>query len=287
MDSSPGDAPEPDNQTATGHAGPSADSRQIFPAFPELLAHILLRPYPVSVEPPLLAGRRAETVPVIKENYMKTTTILAILSTVLASAAFPPAAVAVDPDKKPAKDACPAMQALCPVSGEKIDPKVFIEDKSGKVYFCCAKCETRYKADPAKFATQVKAQRIALAPKKLQVNCPVCAKAIDSDVSINHHDHELFFCCNACKAKFEKNPAEYEKDILVRCYTTQITCPVSGEEINREVSTKLKDGTVVYFCCPNCIKRFESAPDKYMKNLALGKGANEHPCEEDAAKAKK
>jgi YHS domain-containing protein len=205
----------------------------------------------------------------------------------LAAAALAAPVVFAAKDEEPAKPTCPALEARCPVSGDKINPKVFVEDKTGKVFFCCPKCVGKYEADPAKYAKQVQAQRIALAPKKVQVLCPVCSKGVDSDVSLEHHDHEIYFCCEACKAKFEKKPSEYEKDILVRCYTTQVACPVSGEDIDPQVSTRAKDGLVVYFCCPRCIKRFESSPDKYLKNLALGKGANEHPCEEEQGRKDK
>ncbi len=215
------------------------------------------------------------------------TRVLIVATT--AAALFGPLAYAGanDVDKKSTAAGCPALEVRCPVSGEKIDRKVFVETKGMKVYFCCTKCIEKYKADPAKYVTQVKSQQIALAPKKVQVNCPACGKGIDRSVSMKHHDQELYFCCDKCMAKFEAKPSEFEKDILARCYTTQVLCPVSGEDIDPEVSTKTRDGTVVYFCCPNCIKRFESAPDKYMKNVALGIGASEHPCADEAEKSEK
>ena len=50
-------------------------------------------------------------------------------------------------------------QTVCPVGGEKIDPKVSLELKhGGKVYFCCEKCVKTFEKDPAKYAEKLEAQ---------------------------------------------------------------------------------------------------------------------------------
>jgi YHS domain-containing protein len=46
----------------------------------------------------------------------------------------------------------------------------------------------------------------------------------------------------------------------------QTTCPVMGGAINKEIFTTYK-GKKVYFCCPGCKPKFESAPDKYIGKL--------------------
>jgi len=42
-------------------------------------------------------------------------------------------------------------QTVCPVMGEKIDKKVFVEYKGKKVYFCCAECKGKFEAAPEKY----------------------------------------------------------------------------------------------------------------------------------------
>jgi YHS domain-containing protein len=46
-------------------------------------------------------------------------------------------------------------QAICPVSGGKIDPKVFTEYQGKKVYFCCGGCIEPFKKDPEKYVKKL------------------------------------------------------------------------------------------------------------------------------------
>jgi YHS domain-containing protein len=46
----------------------------------------------------------------------------------------------------------------------------------------------------------------------------------------------------------------------------QITCPVTGEPIDKKCSTVYK-GKTVYFCCPACKPLFEKNPEKYIDRL--------------------
>ena len=46
----------------------------------------------------------------------------------------------------------------------------------------------------------------------------------------------------------------------------QDKCPVMGREVNREIYTDYK-GIRIYFCCPPCIRAFESDPEKYVEKL--------------------
>ena len=47
----------------------------------------------------------------------------------------------------------------------------------------------------------------------------------------------------------------------------QVTCPVTGDPINKNTYTDY-EGERVYFCCPACVSEFENDPDKYLKVLA-------------------
>ena len=46
----------------------------------------------------------------------------------------------------------------------------------------------------------------------------------------------------------------------------QALCPVMGGKINKAIFTDY-NGKRIYFCCPPCVKAFESDPEKYMKAL--------------------
>jgi Cu+-exporting ATPase len=44
---------------------------------------------------------------------------------------------------------------------------------------------------------------------------PVCGMEIDSSDATAHTEHAgqtYYFCCSGCKAKFDKNPAQYENN---------------------------------------------------------------------------
>ncbi len=46
-------------------------------------------------------------------------------------------------------------QTTCPVMGGKINKNIFVEHKGRKVYFCCAGCEGKFKADPEKYISKL------------------------------------------------------------------------------------------------------------------------------------
>ena len=46
-------------------------------------------------------------------------------------------------------------QAKCPVMGGAINKKVFTEYEGKKVYFCCAGCIAKFKAEPEKYIAEL------------------------------------------------------------------------------------------------------------------------------------
>ena len=47
-------------------------------------------------------------------------------------------------------------QKTCPVmEGNPINPNIFVEYKGKKVYFCCAACPEKFKADPEKYLSKL------------------------------------------------------------------------------------------------------------------------------------
>ena len=58
--------------------------------------------------------------------------------------------VPLEPDADKVADTA-SEQTLCPVMGNPINKKVFIEYKGQKVYFCCPGCDEKFTADPEKY----------------------------------------------------------------------------------------------------------------------------------------
>jgi YHS domain-containing protein len=42
-------------------------------------------------------------------------------------------------------------QTICPVMGQKIDKKYYVDYKGKRVYFCCEGCPATFNADPEKY----------------------------------------------------------------------------------------------------------------------------------------
>lgn len=59
-------------------------------------------------------------------------------------------------------------QTMCPVMGNAIDKKLFVDFEGKRIYVCCAGCLETVKKDPAKYIKEMEAQGITLfkAPAK-------------------------------------------------------------------------------------------------------------------------
>src|SRR2546425_885683 len=77
-------------------------------------------------------------------------------------------------EKEPAKyskalDESYTFQTKCPVSGERIDPKISIETKDGhKIYFCCNKCSEKLLKNPEKYLDKLADQGYPIDAKDLK-----------------------------------------------------------------------------------------------------------------------
>ncbi len=155
----------------------------------------------------------------------------------------------------------------CPVTGEPINLAVSEATDDGPVFFCCKNCISRYRADPAKYATKIAAQRKALAHRpRIQVTCPVSKEPVDTNVFVESAGEKIFFCCKDCVTKYQSDPAKYAS-ALANSYTYQTKCPVMNEDIDPKSFATAGNGMKLYFCCKGCDKKFFKDPQKYTANL--------------------
>lgn len=186
------------------------------------------------------------------------------LGTALTLASVSMAIAANGGDEKEAPD---KVAALCPVSGQPANLSVSVDTDDGPVYFCCQDCIPKFRADPAKYADKVAAQRKALEGReKVQVRCPVSGESVDPTVSVESMGHKVYFCCPGCVKKFQKDPAKYHKALL-NSFAYQTKCPISGKAIDPSAFATSHSGQTVYFCCPKCKMAFTENPAKYASNL--------------------
>lgn len=157
----------------------------------------------------------------------------------------------------------------CPVMGETINFKIAAKTDDGPVYLCCEMCVSKVEKEPAKYAKQIAAQRTILAKmSKVQVKCPLTGEAIDKAVFATVDGKKVYTCCSDCKGELDANGAKYKKEIAAS-YTYQARCPVMpDQEIDPSTATKLATGETVYFCCTDCVSKFQKDPAKYADNMA-------------------
>jgi YHS domain-containing protein len=170
------------------------------------------------------------------------------------------------PDETTKKKKEPA-KALCPVMGDPVNFTVSTMTEEGPIYFCCPGCIKKVEDDPKKYAEKVAEQRQALAKlPRVQLTCPLSGKLVNKEVSTEQGGRKVYFCCPGCVSNFKKEPAKYQGK-LEASYTYQTKCPVSNEDIDPSISTKLANGLEVYFSSKKCIKGFLASPEKYLPSL--------------------
>jgi YHS domain-containing protein len=104
--------------------------------------------------------------------------------------------------------------ATCPVSGKAAGEDHVVELKNGnKVYFCCDNCPKAFKANPKKFDLQVHRQLLETGQVK-QVACPITGKPMNKDQAVEVGTTQVEFCCDKCKAKYDKASDEEKLKML-------------------------------------------------------------------------
>jgi YHS domain-containing protein len=54
------------------------------------------------------------------------------------------------------------VQSICPVMGDPIDKKYFIDYKGKRIYFCCASCPDEFKKNPEKYMKKLRESGVTL-----------------------------------------------------------------------------------------------------------------------------
>ena len=124
--------------------------------------------------------------------------VMAVLSTALLSQ-----------NKGPAQNQAKVGQTLCPITNEKIDLNVYTDHGGKRVYFCCKDCVLKFKQDPAGIIRGVETKGIIL--DAAQMSCPVEGGKVDRTVYVDYGGRRIYFCCNGCIDKFNRDPQKYSK----------------------------------------------------------------------------
>jgi YHS domain-containing protein len=166
-------------------------------------------------------------------------------------------AFAADKAKDAKKEAPKPINKICPVEGGKVDPSTAIEYKGKTIGFCCAGCDEEFKKDPAKF--------MAIVDKELKD-----AEAKEKEAKEKDK-----------KKDDKKDGKKDEKKDEKKEIKLNAKCPVTGDEVDKTLTTEYK-GRTIAFCCEDCIKDFKKDPKKFVAKLEADEKA-----EKDKEKDKK
>ena len=90
--------------------------------------------------------------------------------------------------------------------------------------------------------------------------CPASGKAGDPAVIIKY-SKKIGFCCDKCKAKFEKDPASFG-DKIADYKTDSKKCIVSGKDVDTAQTLEYK--AEISACCTKCEAKIKAEPDKFI-----------------------
>lgn len=154
----------------------------------------------------------------------------------------------------------------CPVSGNPAKKEHAEDYKGKKVYFCCDGCPDAFKADKSKFAAKTNLQLFKTG-QVVQVGCPFSGGKLNKETETSFEGTKLSFCCEKCKAKFDKADNKLELAFAKgKGFTFQDKCPVSGKPIKADSFVE-HNGKKVYFCCGGCPAAFKNDPEKFAAKL--------------------
>lgn len=193
-----------------------------------------------------------------------------------------PAAVALTPakvdDKAVLASEKPAYPlTTCPISGEALGKDAIDVVAGGHlVRVCCPKCAAKVEKDPAAYREKVVAAVIQAQKASYPLTkCPVTGEELGKDAFDHVYGTRLVRLKDkATVAAFEKDAAaamaKVDKaliDAQLKTYAVH-ACPVSGEALDKDAVNYLYGTKLVRLCCNGCVKRFNAAPEKFLKELA-------------------
>jgi YHS domain-containing protein len=108
----------------------------------------------------------------------------------------------------------PKPQTTCPVSGNPIDKKIYVDHEGYRIYFCCDKCPPAFKKDPDIYMKKFQEEGVTLEKAPVaQTTCPILGNPIDKKAYTDYQGKRIYFCCKGCIPEFSKDPAKYVKQL--------------------------------------------------------------------------
>ncbi|SRR5258708_17114856 len=109
------------------------------------------------------------------------------------------------------------------------------------------------------------------------VKCIVATKnPAKADKTRDYKDGKVFFCCDNCPMKFDKDTKAFATKANAQLVQTeqakQGKCPLTGKDVNKEKELTV-NGAKVNFCCDNCKGKVDKASDEEKLTLCFSDDA--------------
>ncbi len=166
------------------------------------------------------------------------------------------------------------VQVTCPVMGDSVDGKTFVDFKGQRVGFCCNDCPNKFNADPTKYMEKLKKASTD------QVHDPVTGKGIDLRFNVEHEGKIVFFSSEDALAKFKADPGTYtaalrtEAGVVARGPTANddlfLALSPAGEASvykRKDLKAVAYEGKTFLLRGDDGVKSFQANPAKYAKAL--------------------
>ncbi len=104
-------------------------------------------------------------------------------------------------------------------------------------------------------------------------NCPIMDEPVNLAMSIPTDDGPVYFCCEGCIPKYQKNPEKFatkvaaQRKALAHRAKVQVSCPVTHKPVDKKLFVE-SNGQKIYVCCKGCIGKYQRDPAKYASGLA-------------------
>jgi len=148
----------------------------------------------------------------------------------------------------------------CPITGRPIDKKKSLSHEGQKVYFCCAGCQTKGKADVAGMVKKAYTKVTKIGNEK----CPISGQVVPKGKgkTVVFQGKETRVCCGNCAKAFTKTPnlnlTKALNPKLVDLKNTQ--CPVMTKKAVKPDMFVTYKGKIIHLCCPGCDRRLQKDP---------------------------
>ena len=99
---------------------------------------------------------------------------------------------------------------------------------------------------------------LLIAADIVNTECPVKGKAVDK--TSKSANVEIAFCCDKCKAKFDKAPLA---GLIKYAAAADGKCPISGKAVDPAEKSTVAIGV----CCKKCKAAVEKEPKKHLAKI--------------------